>query len=81
MPYRYDSKRTVTVWMDESLLYEASELAMQLGFKSFSEFVNELLREALAAAELSRELGLKQRESRRKFVLSYIFSKIKSKLI
>ncbi|MHC1629321.1 MAG: hypothetical protein ACXQTI_10930 [Candidatus Nezhaarchaeales archaeon] len=77
MPYRYGSKRVAGFWIDEELLRRAAEVAMQLGYDSFSSFVNDLIREAIAAAEVTEALGIK-REGKRKLVLQHIFAKVKT---
>lgn len=62
-------------------MYSAAVVAEELGYDSFSQFVNDLIREAVAAVELSRTLDLRDKASRRKFTLEYVFSKVKSMLL
>ena len=80
MPYRYGGSRSTTIWIDEELLYRVAEAAEELGYRSFSQLVRDLLEEFLAAYEMSRQMGFSDRVARKRFSLKHFFTSIAVRL-
>ena len=77
MPYRYGGKRVTSIWIDEELLYRAAKVAEELGYKSFSGFVSDVLEDLVATYEIVKHMKV-SRQARRKLVKSSLLAKLRS---
>ncbi len=79
MPSYWKGKTSLSVWVSEDVKYRLAVIAEELGYSSLSDFVEDVFMEVLAAADLSKSLGIRG-EGRRKLVLEAVFAKIAAKL-
>ncbi len=77
MPYRYNGKRVTSIWVDEDLLYSAAVMAEELGYSSLSEFVRDLIAEAVGTYEIVKHMKV-SKHSKRKLVKSGLLAKLRS---
>lgn len=83
MPSRYNDKTSRCVWIEDDLYIRAYSLAKDLGYRSFSEFVRDLVWEAVETAELVKVKPAKRRLVERSApnrVLSRILEKLRRTL-
>lgn len=76
MPSRYNNKTSRCIWIEDELIVKAHNLAKDLGYRSFSEFVRDLIREAVEVAEIA-----KLRPAKRMLLRQSITGKILAKIL
>lgn len=77
MPSRYNDKSSRCIWIEDELYVKAYNLAKELGYRSFSEFVRDLIIEAVEIAKLVK---IPSRKLAKQSTTSNILSKMLEKL-
>ena len=77
VPFTYKGKRVLSVWVSDDLYEALVDIADSLGYSSLSAFVNDVLREVVAAASLTKNTG--NSELRRKLTLHSLFEILTTK--
>ena len=78
MPYRYNGKRSFSIWISEDKLLKLDAIAEELG-TTISALINDAIDELIAAWELSKELGVEKKTARRKFALKSVFTRFRAR--
>ncbi len=79
MPSYWKGKTSLSVWISEDLKYQLAVIADELGYATLSSFIEDILKEAIAAAEVTKALKYPP-HARRKLILESVFQKIVTKL-